>query len=72
MEENREKYFYSPSEFRHVLGCGRHLCYEMLRTRKIKSFKLGSKIFIPASEIDRLGQVEGAESKDTEKDDFDF
>jgi len=57
MEMNNNKPFYTPEEFRKLLRCSRSLCYEALREKKIHSFKLGKKIFIPASEVDRLRQV---------------
>ena len=58
METNNDKLFYTPEEFRRdILRCSRSLCYEALREKRIHSFKLGNKYFIPASEIERLGQV---------------
>ena len=57
MGANSTKFFYTPEEFRQILPCGRSLMYESLRQRRIRSFKLGNKIFIPASEIIRLKQL---------------
>jgi len=57
MDTNNNKLFYTPEEFRGILRCSRSLCYEALRQNIIHSFKLGKKIFIPASEVDRLRQV---------------
>lgn len=57
MDTNNSKLFYSPGEFRQIIGCSRGLCYESLRQKKIHSFKLGRRIFIPASEVDRLRQL---------------
>ncbi len=49
-----EKFFYSPEEFRKIIGCSSYLCYEGLRQGKIRHFKLGNRYFIPRSEIERL------------------
>lgn len=57
MAETAEKLFYTPDEFRHILGCSKHICYEALRQNKIRNFRLGTKYFIPASEIDRLTRL---------------
>lgn len=62
MEERSNKLFYTPEEFRQILGCSRHLCYESLRQKRIRSFRLGKRIFIPASEVGRLGQSATAEN----------
>ena len=70
MKERKDKLFYSPEEFRHILGCSRHLCYEALRTRRIRSFRLGKKYFIPASEADRLGQVSDEGTGNTNSSDI--
>jgi len=61
MDERDKMYFYSPEEFRNILKCSRGLCYEALRQQKIKSFRLGNRYFIPASEIERLSQSVTAE-----------
>lgn len=53
-----DKLFYTPREFRKILGCSRHLCYEGLRLGTIRSFRLGKRYFIPATEVERLSQVE--------------
>ena len=57
MDTNSNKLFYTPEEFRNILGCSRSLCYESLRQNLIHSFKLGNKYFIPESEVERLRQV---------------
>lgn len=68
MEESKGKYFYSPEEFRQIIGCSKGLLYENLRTKKIKSFRLNSKYFIPVAEIERLTRL--AEN-DGEEGEFD-
>lgn len=67
MEEIERKLFYSPGEFREILGCSKHLVYESLRQGLIKNFRLGSRYFIPATEIERLQQVTDGNSVE-EKD----
>ena len=62
MEKVESKSFYSPEEFRNILGCSRHICYEALHQNKIRSFRLGKKYFIPASAVERLTQLAAAEN----------
>ena len=52
-----KKLFYTPEEFRKLLPCSRAVMYEALHQGKIRSFRLGRKIYIPASEIERLNQL---------------
>ena len=68
METNSGTLFYTPEEFRHILRCSRSVCYEALREKKIRSFRLGRKYFIPASEIDRLGQVANDDAGSTDSE----
>lgn len=68
MEDGKNKYFYSPEEFRQLIGCGKGLCYEALRQKKIRSFRLGTRYFIPASEIGRLKQLAENDDEDGELD----
>lgn len=69
MEANSDKLFYTPDEFRRIIGCSRGLCYEALRERKIHSFKLGKKIFIPVTEIERLSQIAEDQAAPADNDD---
>ena len=62
MKQVDSKPFYTPEEFRLLLGCSRSVCYEALRQHKIRSFRLGKRYFIPASEIERLSQLAAAET----------
>ena len=56
-----DKLFYTPEEFRKILPCSRGVIYESLRQGTIRSFRLGRRIFIPASEVTRLSQLAGAD-----------
>jgi len=67
MAEIGNKLFYTPEEFRRILDCSRGLCYESLRCGKIRSFRLGKKYFIPASEVDRLSQLAGDEDEESQE-----
>ena len=60
MEGINHKLFYTPEEFRKILGCSRAVIYEALHQQKIRSFKLGRKFFIPTNEIGRLNELAGA------------
>jgi len=71
MVERIEKPFYSPEEFRHILGCGKSVCYTALKEGKIRSFRLGNRYFIPDTEVDRLKNSAIAESGDVLKADPD-
>lgn len=68
MEEGKAKYFYTPEEFRQLMGCSKGLCYESLRQKKIRSFRLGKKYFIPVSEIERLTQSAESDGERQELD----
>jgi len=68
MATNSGTLFYTPEEFRRLLNCSRGLCYEALRQKKIRSFRLGRKYFIPASEIDRLRQVANDDAGSTDSE----
>jgi len=52
--EERKKLFLIPAEFAEIVGCSKHLVYEAVRQNRIRHFKLGSRIFIPRQEVDRL------------------
>lgn len=69
MEETRIRPFYSPEEFRVILRCSRAVCYEALRQGKIRSFRLGKRYFIPASEVERLSRLAGADKDEVTKTD---
>ena len=64
MESVNTKLFYTPKEFSKILGCSSHTCYDALHQRKIRSFRLGLRYFIPASEVERLSQSVAAENND--------
>ena len=72
MEQVQSRPFYTPEEFRLILRCSRSVCYEALRQHKIRSFKLGRKYFIPASEVERLSQSAADENGDAPKADPDL
>lgn len=73
MEEIQKRPFYTPEEFRRdILRCSKSLCYEALKQGKIKSFRLGYRYFIPASEVERLSQLATAENNDAPKVDPDL
>ena len=72
MDQLNNRLFYSPEEFRKILPCSRGVCYEALRQHKIRSFRLGRKYFIPASEVERLSQLAAAETERTTKVDGDL
>jgi len=70
MEEVKSGLFYSPEEFRKILPCSRSVIYEAIRQGKIRSFRLGRKIFIPSSEVSRLSQEAGADKGEVPKTDL--
>lgn len=71
--EEMQKPFYTPEEFRRdILRCSRGVCYEALRQGKIKSFRLGYRYFIPASEVERLSQLATAGNNGALKIDTDL
>jgi hypothetical protein len=41
----------SVDEFRVVVGCGRSQAYQFVREGRIKTLRIGSRIFIPTSAI---------------------
>ena len=67
-----EKLFYTPEEFRRILPCSRTVMYEALRQGKIRSFRLGRKIYIPATELDRLNRHTGDIKEETSKTHLDY
>ncbi len=68
MENRSSKPFFTPEEFwRDILRCSKSLCYEALKQGKIKSFRLGYRYFIPASEVERLSQSAVAEKNSPAK-----
>ncbi len=69
MEEIKDKPFLSPAEFRKLLPCSRSVIYEAIRQGKIRSFRLGKRYFIPASEVERLSQLAGADKGEVPKPD---
>jgi len=72
MEQIHNRPFYTPEEFRAILRCSKSLCYEALKQQKIKSFRLGKRYFIPASEVERLSQSATVENDDAPKVDPDL
>ena len=72
MEEETSRPFYTPEEFRKILRCSRAVCYEALRRHKIRSFRLGRKYFISASEVNRLSQQTRDENDNKPRDDPDL
>jgi len=55
--ESKEKLFLTVREFAETIGCSRHLGYEAVRQNKVRYFKIGSRIFIPRKEVDRLENI---------------
>jgi excisionase family DNA binding protein len=60
--------FYSPKEFRDLLGIGRSTLYRLLESGDVRSIRLGPRLLkIPAGELERLAAsvvkvVEGSAS----------
>ena len=46
------KIAYSIKELAEALGCGINKSYELVNSGKLKSFKVGKKIMIPAKSLD--------------------
>lgn len=41
-------------ELAEALGVGRNMGYDLVRTRKVRSVRLGRRIVVPRTEVDRL------------------
>lgn len=51
---NESKLAFSVSEVTALLGVHKNLVYRLINAGTIRSFRLGSKLLIPKSEIERL------------------
>ena len=58
---NRERQTYKVEEAAKILGIGRNLAYELVRSGKIPSLRLGRRIVVPKGAFDRLLSGDGAE-----------
>jgi excisionase family DNA binding protein len=52
--DNREPLVYSPDEARKILKISRGLIYEAIRSGQIPSIRIGRRILIPRSGLERL------------------
>jgi len=69
--DNREPRVYSPDEARKILKISRGLIYEAIRTGQIPSIRIGRRILIPRSGLERLldeaGDAQFRKDHDTDK-----
>jgi excisionase family DNA binding protein len=49
-----DKLTYSVEEAAKLLGIGRNLCYEKVRTGEIPALKIGRRILVPKVALDKL------------------
>ncbi len=56
----RERQTYQVAEVAKLLGIGRNLAYELVRSGKIPSLRLGRRIVVPKGAFDRLLSGDGA------------
>lgn len=52
--DNEEPHVYSPEEAKKILKISRGLVYEAIRTGQIPSIRIGRRILIPRSGLERL------------------
>ena len=69
-KDEREPLVYSPNEARKLLKISRGLIYEAINTGRIPSIRIGRRILIPRSGLERLLN-EGADAKFREESDTD-
>ena len=70
VKDEREHLVYSPDEARKLLKISRGLVYEAINTGRIPSIRIGRRILIPRSGLERLLN-EGADAKFREESDTD-
>ena len=68
--DEKEPIVYSPDEARKLLKISRGLIYEAINTGRIPSIRIGRRILIPRSGLERLLN-EGADAKIREESDTD-
>ncbi len=56
----RERQTYKVEEAAKILGIGRNLAYELVRSGQIPSLRLGRRIVVPKGVFDRLLSGDGA------------
>lgn len=71
VKDEREPLVYSPDEARKLLGISRGLIYEAISIGRIPSIRIGRRIIIPRSGLERLLN-EGIDAKFREEDGKNF
>lgn len=61
-----EKIAYTIKETASALGCGINKTYDLVNSKKLRSFKFGKKIMIPVNSVNELIATTLAYDKETE------